>query len=299
MQQEKSLIVILVLLSLVIGFTFGIIFYNVIPHFWGKQTLSYFWSQSNPLQKTVIPDSLPPEKTEKLDAVTLQLIERVRDSSSYFTNLLTLLGIIATILATALGVSIWKTHIYSKRLVDEQVKKFKDDDLPRIQRSFQSSLDNSFSNFRSELNVLSTNSRSELENITNNLIQLITEGLDIQLDSQFFQGFNLYKNQLSIAKLSADVIKRKLKDKEKSYQLFKKIVLYLLLTLSKDEGIVQDMCQKLSALTEDKKEAIIANADFILKHLYLQLPYWQIGNPTRLQIQNLIERIKKLKKTES
>jgi hypothetical protein len=226
------------------------------------------------------PDSTRESKATNL--LSLQLIERVKETSSYLIHLMTLFGILMTTVLAALGASIWKTHTYSKRLVDEHVGRFKQDVLPAMRESVMS-----------DLAKASEEADSKVKALESAAIELIADAFDLAVEGQLRAVLNLHKSQLKTISRTDRDQGEELERLMKPLQASKDIWLYLLLFLSLDEVVVQDVCQKLFVLAEQRNDGVVSNSEVILKYLRRGLSMWPSGGPTRRAIESLIVEIER------
>jgi hypothetical protein len=86
-----------------------------------------------------------------------------------------------------------------------------------------------------------------------------------------------------------------LKQKEVSLRAFGDLILGLLLTLSTDEIVVQDACQKLDVLMKRDPELIRANSTLASDLLASRLASWTPGNRTRQFLEDLLRGIEQIR----
>ena len=255
--QSKLLLVLLILLAFTCGVLTGVTGHAIIPCFWGQR-----------LSPTLSP-SIQPEAEAILDPVNLQLIERVNDGITYLNTTLAIIGIMATLLGFALGLSIWKTHEHAIGLLDQHFLSFKVNQLEPILEG----------------------SRKELSDFRNGGIKLFLKASDILLRGLFQESQKMYKRLLEQKGMTGEALDNVLQNTEASFHKSKEITQFLLASLSQDEEIVIDVCHKLSA--KHKSGISKAESDLILRHMQELLDTWGPGTEARLEIARLIDEIKR------
>ncbi len=201
--------------------------------------------------------------------LNLQLMERIKDAIGYLNIILTLIGIATVAFGISLGFSIWKTERYAKKLIKEHFLVWKDKTLQPILE----------------------NSRIQLKNFNNQGIRLHLEASRLLLNNLSQITQQTYCRQLELSDTTKKDALKLLQKREEWLRVSSDVSLYLLASLSRDEMIVQDACQKLFTLASH--EVILSQADFILGHLRHLLISWESRTPARIEIQRLIDEIER------
>jgi hypothetical protein len=246
---------VLVLIFLACGFLIGIIVHPMIPAFWIRPSLS--------LQ----PKATQPSSQINLDPTNLQLVERVKDAVTHLNATLTIIGLMATLIGIALGLSIWKTREYAIGLLDQHFLLFKSRDLDPVLKK----------------------SKEELIDLNNKGLSLILKGSDILLNDLFQESHVMYKEILEQKGVTGDPLKSLLQNREESFRTSREITEYLIASLSRDEEIVIDMCHKLSALMDRK--AFLTKVSLVQERIASLLNTWGPGTPVRTELVRLMDEI--------
>lgn len=258
-QQSKLFPALLILLALICGFLLGLIGHQMIPGLWGQPPVSPPLSAVQQGAQTAT------------DLVLLQLIERVDDSSEYINRTITIIGVMATLLAMVLGVRIWEVGKYSMRLLNQQFLEFKDDKLDPVLE----------------------NSQAALKKLSDYGFVSILKASNMLLDDPFQVTQEMYRLHLSIT-LPDEEVDQLLQAREERFYVSKTITQNLIVSLSWDEYAVQGACQTLSALA--KREVTPSQIDRILEHMSELLETWGPGTAAGTEIVRLIDELERLKR---
>jgi hypothetical protein len=90
-------------------------------------------AQETDMSASTVSQGDPNHMSHKFDPTNEQLVERVKDSSSHLSSLISLVGIIVALIAAVFGASIWETRRYAVSVVDShfgpKFAKFREDEL--------------------------------------------------------------------------------------------------------------------------------------------------------------------------
>ncbi len=255
--QSRLFLTCFILVVFICGVSVGIIGHRIIPLLGGQ-------APAVASQATV-----DKEVQATLSPLNLQLMERIKDAIGYLNIILALIGILTVALGISLGFSIWKTERYAKRLINEYFLAWKDKALQPILEK----------------------SRTQLENFNNQGIRLHLEASRLLLNNLSQITQETYRHQLELSDTRKEDATKLLQERKEWLRVSRDVTLYLLASLSRDEMIVQDACQKLFTLASH--EVVRSRADFILSHLRHLLSSWGSGTPARIEIQRLIDEIER------
>ena len=260
---SKLLLTLLILLVLLCGFLLGIV---------SSRAISWFGGQSSSVpQSPSVSSGVQPAP----DLVLLQLIERVNESAKFMSSTITIISVMAALLAMVLGLRIWEVGKYAMRLLDQQFLEFQDE----------------------HLTPLVEDSRAELEGLRNEGLLLILNASGILIDDLFQEFKAMYEGlleQQGVTNQTQDELPR---GKEESFRMSRDITLYLIASLSRDEAVVLDACHKLSALFG--RGIPLPKADLILKHMRGLLTNWGPRTEARTEIVRLVDEIERITRTSN
>lgn len=205
-----------------------------------------------------------------LDPINLQLAERVEDGIEFLKIIVSLVGVMMTLLAIGLGLSIWRTMSYAVRLLNEQITRLKSD----------------------ELDPLFEKARATLEGFSTQGVKILLDASSMLFTPLFEIIQDSYRRQLKIGDVDEHDIERLLETRETEFGQSQEITQYLLVLLSRDPEVVQDGCHKLSSRATERQLYLVSHKDFVLDHVFKVLPSWPPGSRTWAEIRSLIEAIK-------
>ena len=220
-------------------------------------------------QITALPAAPNPQAVAQtaLDPAYLQLVERVRDTTSFLDITVKLIGVLATALGLALGLSIWKTSEHATALVTDRFLRLKADQLePAVEAS-----------------------KKELTGLSNEGTLLILGETELLLDNLFREFILMYKRLLEQKGVVGDALEDLLRNEDESFRTNRDITKYLIASLSRNEDTVITQCHNLLALLTRKD--FEARADGVLAHLSNLLGVWGEGSRARSEIRSLYDAI--------
>ena len=201
-------------------------------------------------------------------AVQSELANRVNNAITFLQILMTAISVIGTLLIAGLGSIIWQTRRYAKRVIDENL-------LDAKQKT---------------LDPMITKIKLQMDDQVQKGLLLNVEATHLIQNAVITNTLEIYHAIIDAKDLPMDKKSRLLGEMRKRFLESQNITEYLVASSSKQEAVVQDVCQKLQALANSN--AVKAMSEIVLEQMTKLLDAWPQGE-TRAQIQRVIDLINK------